>query len=96
MVKPKVLPEPLDFMVSAVPLASKVAVPLQVAEIFCGEVTLTATVQVLAPVTVTEELYWSPQAVPGVTVAVQPRSPRSASWSARSSWDCSGSSCRRR
>src|SRR5690349_102020 len=71
VVKPKVLPEPLDFIVRTLPPASKLAAPLQVEEIFCGAVTVTTTVQVLAPVTVTEELYRSPQTVPGVNVAVQ-------------------------
>jgi hypothetical protein len=65
----------LDFIVRTVPLASKVAAPLQVVEVFCGDVRATTTVQVLAPATVTEELYRSPQAVPGVNVAVQAPEP---------------------
>ncbi len=54
VVKPNVLPLPLERIVITLPLPSQVGLPLQVEEIFCGEVMTTTTDQVLAPLTVTE------------------------------------------
>src|SRR5690242_10864657 len=71
VVKPKVLPLPLDLMVMTVPLLSQVAVPFQTVETRCGEVRATTTVHVLAPLTVTDVLYRSPQTLVVVAVAVQ-------------------------
>ncbi len=56
VVKPNVLPLPLDRMVSTVPLASTAGLPLQVVETRCGEVSVTTTDQLDAPLTVTEVL----------------------------------------
>ncbi|WP_167517450.1 hypothetical protein, partial [Micromonospora orduensis] len=70
VVKPKVLPLPLDRMVM-LPLPSQEAVPFQVVETCWGEGIATTTVQVLAPLTVTEVLYRSPQTFVVVAVAVQ-------------------------
>ena len=53
VVKPKVLPEPLDRMVMTFPLLSQVGLPFQVEEMRCGEVIATTTAHVLAPLTVT-------------------------------------------
>jgi hypothetical protein len=56
VVKPNVLPLPLDRMVITLPVLSQVGLPFQVVEIFCGAVMATTTAQVLAPVTVTDVL----------------------------------------
>lgn len=71
VVKPNVLPLPLERTVITLPLLSQLKLPLQVVETRCGEVIATTTDQVLAPLTVTEVLYRSPQTVPGVIDAVQ-------------------------
>jgi hypothetical protein len=71
VVKPNVLPLPLERIVSTVLLLPSVALPFQVVLIDCGEVTATTTDQLLAPLTVTVVLYRSPQTVPAVTDVVQ-------------------------
>ncbi|MDW5322537.1 hypothetical protein [Plantactinospora sp. KLBMP9567] len=54
VVKPNVLPLPLERIVNTVSLLLKLALPLQVVLIDCGEVTATTTVQLLVPLTVTD------------------------------------------
>jgi hypothetical protein len=75
VVKPNVLPLPLERIVSTVLLLPSVALPFQVVLIDCGEVTATTTVQLLAPLTVTEVLYRSPQTLGVVTDVLQPLPP---------------------
>lgn len=53
VVKPKTLPLPFDRIVMTFPLLSQVGLPFQVADTFCGGVTATTTLQLLAPLTVT-------------------------------------------
>jgi len=72
VVNPNVLPFPLDRTVITKPLESQLGLPFQTVDTRCGEVRTTTTVHVLAPLTVTEVLYRSPNTVPGVIVAVQP------------------------
>ncbi|WBB52469.1 hypothetical protein [Verrucosispora sp. WMMD573] len=56
VVKPNVFPLPFDRTVMMFPLACQLKLPLQVVETFCGAVMATTTVQVLAPLTVTDVL----------------------------------------
>jgi hypothetical protein len=72
VVKPKALPLPSDFTVMTSPLPPPhVGVPFHTVATFCGAVIATTTVQLLAPLTVTVELYRSPQTLPAVSFAVQ-------------------------
>ena len=56
VVKPKVLPLPLERTVMTNPVLSQLGVPDQTVETRWGDVRATTTVQVLAPLTVTEVL----------------------------------------
>ena len=71
-VKPNVLPLPLGRAVITLPLESHEALVFQVAMIFWGELTVTVTVQLSVPETVTLPLKRSFHFSPSEYVAVQP------------------------